>query len=96
MFLGDKYAHNVTDIAKLFAKKFGEVYEDIDLSQTEVSNHVYDKLNIITFTVKEVEECMINLDFYSSLGPDNIHPFFVKKCSINISGWLTKLINHFS
>ena len=35
----------------------------------------------------------MNLDSFSSPGPDNIHQLFVKKFLINISGRLTKLIN---
>ena len=93
MFLGDKYAHNGPDITKLFAEKLGKVYKNIDLSQTEVSNHVCDNFSIITFTVNKVEECIMNLDFSSSPGPDNIHSLCVKKCLINISGFVTKLIN---
>ena len=36
---------------------------------------------------------IMNLDSFSDPGLDNIHPLFVKKCLINISAWLTKLIN---
>ena len=43
--------------------------------------------------MNEVEECIMNLDSFSSPGPDNIHQLFVKKFLINISGRLTKLIN---
>ena len=93
MFLENKLAHNGCDFVNPFAEKFGSTYKDAVLSGNNFYSQVNDYFCQLTFTVKEVEDWIMSLDSYFSPGLDNIHPLFIKKYLLNISGWLTKLIN---
>ena len=93
MHLDNEIAEKGLDIANLFAKKFGSVYTDLDLSSTTIDFNHNDSFSSIIFSKRDIENAIFQLNNCSAPGPDNIHPFFVKSCYRVFVPYLTKLFN---
>lgn len=94
MYLGDKTANSGSGIAELFASKFGNVYNNIDLSATPVNFDVPDCISNLSFTKDEVLKSIEDINAKSSPGPDLIHPLIIKNCSELLAPLLTSIFNH--
>lgn len=94
VFLNDEHAHDGQSIVDLFAKKFGAVYRNSDLSSLHLNFDFVDTLSSITFSESDILKCINDLDGTSAPGPDNIHPLFIKNTRVFIASLLTKLFNH--
>lgn len=94
VFLNNEIAHDGQSIVELFAKKFGGVYRESDLSSLNLNFDFIDSLGSITFTESDILKCINDLDSSSAPGPDNVHPLFIKNTSTITSKLLTKLFNH--
>jgi len=92
---GPEVATNYEGIANLFAKKFGSVYKDTDLSGTPIDINILvnDHISTLEFNIEEVQESIMKLDENSSPGPDNIHPLLVKKCVDLLAPMLVRIFN---
>lgn len=84
VFYNGETADTSLNIANLFAKKFGSVYKNNDLSSTIIPFDYNDCFNNLILTEEDVKRAIDKLSPNSSPGPDGIHPLFVKKhCASN-------------
>lgn len=93
MHLDNDIADNGSDIANLFAKKFGSVYTNLDLTLTQIKFEILDCFSSLVFSESDVACAIHELDDSSSPGPDGVHPLLVKSCSEVFVPYLTKLFN---
>ncbi|XP_024945234.1 uncharacterized protein LOC107272177 [Cephus cinctus] len=93
VFYHDVKADTGQDVVNLFAKKFGSVYTDLDLSSTDINYEFSDSFYEIIFNETEVLEAINSVDVKSGPGPDLIHPLLLTSCPVFFTRLLTALFN---
>lgn len=76
-----KVANSGHSIVNLFAKKFGFVYTNINLSASIMQYDFYESMFSLVLSNHGAQEVINNLKTNSSPYPDVIHPLLVKKFS---------------
>lgn len=93
MHYGDLSADNGSDIVNLFARKFGSVYTNLDLSNTEITYSNNDNICSLVFSKDDVLNVITRLNLTSGPGPDNLHPLLISKCADYLVSKLVILYN---
>ena len=87
-------ANNGSDIVNLFVKKFGNVYRNFNLNNTNIPFDFQNSFNQIVIYDNDVINAIKDLNINSSPGPDGIHPKFIKECMVGLVQPLVKIFNY--
>lgn len=95
MNLDNTTASTSQDVANLFATHFSSVYsrEDFSYNQSNFDYTSNKHIASVQFTEAEVLNKLKKLDSCKGAGPDNIPPFFIKRCKFALALPLTLIFN---
>lgn len=85
----DKLSDNPAEMVEMFAEAFASVYLTANLPHPAPFQHCFGRLSCISVCQEEVERLLNDLDSFSAMGPDNLHPHVLKSCSSILSYPLT-------
>ena len=82
-----------SSMAEQFAESFSEVYNCVSPDNPAPHQHHDGRLEELVITTENVKSALASLDSDSAMGPDSVHPLFLKSCSSELAQPLTIIFN---
>ena len=85
LLVDNSLTDDAKDMANTFVEAFASVFVDEVIPNPRPHQRGTGTISSVAISVDKVEEVLKTLNTDSAMGPDNLHPFLLKKCSASLS-----------
>ena len=80
-------------LSECFAEAFSAVYNRVSPTNPAPHQSYEGRISDVVITVDTIKSALANLDGNSAMGPDGLHPYFLKSCSSELAHPLSIIFN---